>query len=180
MTKVTKKSELDATLDTLSNAAPIISFVVAIAAFTLVGVFKSDYYAGVLATRWPSFSLAAGIAIATITEAARAVLLLMTFADFRRGNVRGGWMGLILSVALVVYDATSAGAISSLWTGAHIGQVGGIVADLVVFLVALSFGIEFRLVLAKGGRDDGNDNEANEQTPAYSKNGQVVSNGVHA
>lgn len=180
MTKVTKKSELDAVLDSLSSAAPLISFVVALAAFVLVGVFKSDYYAGIFGARWPSFALPAGIAIAVVTEAARAVLLLMTFADFRRGNARGGWLGLTLSIGLVIYDSTSAGAISSLWTGSHVGQVGRIIADLVVFLVVLSFGIEFRLVLARGGRPVEVEPEGESNTPAYSKNGQASNNGVHA
>jgi hypothetical protein len=176
MTKVSKKSELDNVLDSLSNAAPIISFIVAVGAFTLVAIFKSDYYAGIFSTRWPSFALPAGIAIAAITESARAVLLLMTFADFRKGNNRGGWLGLVLSIGLVVYDSTSAGAISSLWTGTHTGQVGGIIADLLVFLVVLSFGIEFRLVLARGGRgtDKEDTNESSEAKEAYR------GNGVHA
>ena len=176
MSKVQKKSELDNVLDSLSGAAPIISFIVAIAAFTLVAVFKSDYYAGIFVTRWPSFALPAGIAIAAITEAARAVLLLMTFADFRRGNSRGGWLGLVLSIGLVIYDSTSAGAISSLWTGTHTGQVGRIIADLLVFLVVLSFGIEFRLVLARGGRpiEQSDNAESSEAKEVFR------SNGVHA
>lgn len=184
MSKLQKKNELEAVLDTLSHAAPLISFVVAIAAFILVAVFKSDYYSGVFANRWPSFALAAGIAIAAITESARAVLLLMTFADFRKGNSRGGWLGLLLSIALLVYDATSAGAVSSLWTGSHTGKVGAIVADLLVFLVVLSFGIEFRLVLARGGRvaDDDNSDDDNSTKTAQTtaKNGVPSTNGVHA
>jgi hypothetical protein len=151
---------------------------VAIAAFTLVAIFKSDYYAGIFGARWPSFALPAGIAIAAITEAARAVLLLMTFADFRRGNSRGGWLGLVLSIGLVIYDATSAGAISSLWTGTHTGQLGRIIADLLVFLVVLSFGIEFRLVLARGGRpieqDQEQEQEPDETKKVYRGNGNGV------
>ena len=183
MTKLSKKSELENVLDTLSGAAPIISFIVALAAFILVGVFKSDYYAGIFTARWPSFALPAGIAIAAITESARAVLLLLTFADFRRGNSRGGWLGLVLSVGLVIYDATSAGAISSLWTGTHTGQVGRIIADLLVFLVVLSFGIEFRLVLARGGRvadaDNSDDDNSTKAAQTTAKNGVPSTNGVH-
>lgn len=157
MSNLRKNDEMQAIMQGLSNAAPLISFVIACLAFVLVGVFKSDYYAGVLVERWAAWAKFTGIAIAVVTEGARAVLLLLTFADFRKRNFRGGWLGLVLSIGLVFYDCSGAGAVSSIWTGEHAGQVGIIIRDVLVFLVVLSFGIEFRLVLSRPGVDPGNE-----------------------
>lgn len=155
MANLTKESELQAIMRALSNASPLISFCIACLAFILVGAFKADYYSGVLVARWATWSKFTGIAIAVVTEGARAVLLLMTFADFRARNFRGGWLGLVLSIGLVLYDCSSAGSVSALWIGDHAGQTGNIIRDLLVFLIVLSFGIEFRLVLSsKSDRTD--------------------------
>lgn len=140
---------MQAIMTGLSNAAPLISFCIACLGFILVAAFKADYYGGVLVERWGTWAKFTGIAIAAVTEAARAVLLLLTFADFRKRNFRGGWLGLVLSVGLVFYDCSSAGAVSAIWTGEHVGQTGNIIRDVLIFLVVLSFGIEFRLVLSR-------------------------------
>jgi len=155
MANLEKESELQAVMRVLSHASPIISFGIACLAFGLVATFKADYYSGVLVSRWSNWATFTGIAIAVVTEGARAVLLLMTFADFRSRNFRGGWLGLMLSIGLVLYDCSSAGAVSALWIGEHEPQTGNIIRDLLVFLIVLSFGIEFRLVLSsKSDRTD--------------------------
>lgn len=176
MTNLKKNDELQAIMNGLSNYAPLISFAIACLAFTLVGVFKADYYSGVLSERWLSWAKFTGIAIAVVTEGARAVLLLLTFADFRKRNFRGGWLGLVLSIGLVFYDCSGAGAVSAIWTGEHAGQLGAIVRDLIVFLVVLSFGIEFRLVLSRPGSSL----DADTKEDSFLENGQrVKQNGQH-
>lgn len=175
MANLTKESELQAIMRGVSSASPLISFCIACLAFILVGAFKADYYSGVLVARWATWSKFTGIAIAVVTEGARAVLLLMTFADFRARNFRGGWLGLVLSVGLVLYDCSSAGAVSALWIGDHAGQTGNIIRDLLVFLVVLSFGIEFRLVLSSPGQKA--DNVFFENAPKQGHT--VISNGKH-
>jgi hypothetical protein len=139
---------VDRILESLSRSAPFIAMLTAAGAFTLVGVFKADYYGGVLADRWGTWSMIAGTSIALVTELSRAVLLLMSFKDFREGKVSSGIWGLVLSVGLVVYDCIAAGPISSLWIGSHTGTLGVIIRDVVVFLVVLSFGIEIRLSIS--------------------------------
>ena len=164
----------------LSNAAPLISFCIACLAFVLVGVFKADYYSGVLVERWASWAKFTGIAIALVTEGARAVLLLLTFADFRKRNFRGGWLGLVLSVGLVFYDCSGAGAVSAIWTGEHVGQAGNIIRDVLVFLVVLSFGIEFRLVLSRPSLNLVNGEAVETESIFFEQSGQTAKqNGKH-
>ena len=179
MTKLEKKDDLQVIMSVLSASAPVITFAVACMAFVLVGIFKADYYEGVLTARWDSWAKAAGIAIAAVTELARATLLLLTFADFRQRNFRGGWLGLFLSMGLVFYDCSGAGAVSSLWTNEHSAQLGAIIRDLVVFLVVLSFGLEFRLVLSKSKADATPDEDTvkNEMHPPITAGKST--NGVH-
>lgn len=150
MAKV-QKNDVSGLMGALSDNAPLISFSVASLAFVLVGAFKSDYYSSILLSRWGLWANVVGIAIALVTEASRAVLLLLSFADFRKKNIVGGWLGLVLSLGLVLYDCSGAGAVGALWIGEHTGRVGAIVQDLIIFLVVLSFGIEVRLVLSRPG-----------------------------
>jgi hypothetical protein len=150
MAKV-QKNDVSGLMGALADSAPLISFCVASLAFLLVGAFKADYYSTVLLSRWGLWANVVGIAIALVTESARAVLLLLSFADFRKKNMVGGWLGLVLSLGLVLYDCSGAGAVGALWIGEHTGRVGAIIRDVLVFLVVLSFGIEFRLVLSRPG-----------------------------
>lgn len=176
MTNLKKNDELQAIMNGLANYSPLISFGIACLAFSLVGVFKADYYTGVLAERWATWAKFTGIAIAVVTEGARAVLLLLTFADFRKRNYRGGWLGLALSIGLVFYDCSGAGAVSAIWTGEHTAQLGVIIRDLIVFLVVLSFGIEFRLVLSRPGSTP----DADTKEGSFLDNGQRIrQNGQH-
>jgi hypothetical protein len=180
MAKLEKKDDLQVIMGVLSASAPVITFAVACMAFVLVGIFKADYYEGVLLARWDSWAKAAGIAIAAVTELARATLLLLTFADFRQRNFRGGWLGLFLSLGLVFYDCSGAGAVSSLWTNEHGAHLGAIIRDLIVFLVVLSFGLEFRLVLSKSKADAQEESDTAKNALPVATGAQKSSNGIHA
>lgn len=143
------QDNMGATMDKIADAAPFIAFIVACLAFIIIILFKTDYYSEVFSQRWNYWAaLGVGFFAALAAEASRAILLLLTFRDFRNRNMWGGFLGLILSFALVGYDIFSAGPVSSIWTGAHSGQVGTIITDVVVFLVALSAGLELRLALS--------------------------------
>lgn len=143
------KFDMDDLLDAIAKSSPLLIMITASIAFLLLIVFESDYYTHILGTRWSSpAAIAGGIAVAFVRELSRAVLLIMTFADFRKSNAKGAWLGLLMSLSLVAYDGFSSGPISSLWTDSHSQSLGAIVADLIVFLVSLSFFLEFRLVLS--------------------------------
>lgn len=161
------KFDLEDVLDAIAKSSPLLIMITAGIAFSLLIIFESDYYTHVLGNRWqPAGAIAGGIAVAIVRELSRAVLLVMTFADFRKGNGKGAWLGLLMSLALVAYDAFSSGPISSLWTGAENTNIGAVVADLVIFLVALSFFLEFRLVIS------GKSNQRSASTP--SNNSEVA------
>jgi len=169
MTNV-RNFNVESILDGASKAAPFIAMITAMGAFSLVGVFKADYYTGVLSERWVSWSIVAGICIALVTELSRAVLLLMSFKDFREGKITAGVWGMFLSIGLVIYDCIAAGPISSLWTNEAATNLSAIIRDIVVFMVVLSFGIELRLSISgrqKAGKEKSTiltDNNSKQQT----------------
>lgn len=176
------QDSMSKTMDKITDAAPFIAFVVACLAFTLVIIFKADYYTAVFNARWGFWpALAAGAVAGFATEAARAILLLLTFRDFRTGNRVGGFLGLVLSFTLVGYDCFSAGPISSVWTGQHAGNIGPIIVDIIVFLVTLSAGIELRLALSAPGKRNVAATSATNATPqrnaATGSNVAATSNG---
>lgn len=140
---------VEKTLENISKITPVIIFFSAAIAFVLLTMFKADYYEGVISQRWVKGVAFTAILIAAVTEITRFTLLILTFADFRKGNNSGGWFGLVISLLLVYYDVTSAGAISMLWTGELQANIGSIIRDLIIFLSVLAFGLEFRLILSE-------------------------------
>jgi hypothetical protein len=181
MSKV-QKFNVESILDGASKTAPFIAMITAIGAFTLVGVFKADYYTGVLFERWAAWSIVAGASIALVTELSRAVLLLMSFKDFREGKTTAGIWGMFLSIGLVIYDCVAAGPISSLWTGGSGESLGLIIRDVVVFLVVLSFGIELRLSISGKKRSQGpqiNSKGDNGQSSVIHYNGAEASHNAN-
>lgn len=98
-------------------------------------------------------------------------LLLMTFADFKQHKLGAGLTGLILSIGLVVYDMTSSGPVSSLWNGdVAAADVGVVIKDLVLYLVSISAGLEFRLALSGGNRKTQKTATQTLKTPVVEKN----------
>jgi hypothetical protein len=147
---------LERTLDRIYVATPVITFFSAALSFLILAVLKTDYYNEIFISRWSDLSTFKGymvmlmsFLVASATEITRATLFILTYYDFKKGNKTGGWLGLIISLALVWYDCNSAGAISALWTGEHVGQIGNIIRDLVIFLTLLGFSLEFRVTLTK-------------------------------
>jgi hypothetical protein len=140
---------VEKTLDNISKITPVIIFISAAITFIILTMFKADYYEGVISHRWVKGVAFTAILIASVTEITRFTLLILTFADFHNKNIKGGWFGLIISLALVYYDVTSAGAIATLWTGELQANIGNVIKDLIIFLSVLAFSLEFRLILSK-------------------------------
>jgi len=136
-------------MDSLADAAPITTFIIACLAFACILLFKTDYYTEVFSQRWNWYAaLGVGFVAALAAEGSRAILLVLTFRDFRSKNNLGGGLGLVLSFALVGYEIFSAGPISQFWTGAIEGGIATVIVDVVVFLIVLSAGLELRLALS--------------------------------
>jgi hypothetical protein len=150
---------IEKTLDNISKVTPVIIFISASITFMLLTMFKADYYHGVIAQRWTRGVGFTALLIASVTEITRFTLLILTYADFKKGNHRGGWLGLVISLSLVWYDITSASAVSLLWTGEITENIGTIVKDLIIFLSVLAFGLEFRLILSESNKDDKDDKD---------------------
>jgi len=143
------KDAAEKAMDTIADAAPIVTFIIACLAFACVLLFKTDYYTQVFANRWNWYgALGVGFIAALAAEGSRAILLVLTFRDFRSSNNIGGFLGLILSFALVGYEIFSAGPISSLWAGTMAGGISAVIRDAMVFLITLSAGLELRLALS--------------------------------
>lgn len=144
-----KKDAAEKAMDSLADAAPIVTFIIACLAFACILLFKTDYYTEVFSQRWNWYAaLGVGFVAALAAEGSRAILLVLTFRDFRSKNNLGGGLGLVLSFALVGYEIFSAGPISQLWTGAIEGGIATVIVDVVVFLIVLSAGLELRLALS--------------------------------
>jgi len=146
------KDSAEKAMDAIANAAPLVTFILACLAFLCVLLFKTDYYTEIFSQRWNWWaSLGVGFGAGVAAEGSRAILLVLTFRDFRKGNTWGAGLGLLLSFALVGYEIFSAGPISSLWTGGSSAAIGPIIRDVIVFLVSLSAGLELRLALSSRG-----------------------------
>lgn len=144
-----KRDAAEKAMDSLADAAPITTFIIACLAFACILLFKTDYYTEVFSQRWNWYAaLGVGFIAALAAEGSRAILLVLTFRDFRSKNNLGGGLGLILSFALVGYEIFSAGPISQLWTGTIDGGIATVIVDVVVFLIVLSAGLELRLALS--------------------------------
>lgn len=174
------KQKVTSVVDFCAQAAPLIVLGTAFLAFIMLIIFKSEFYTHILETRWNRFpAVAGGAAVACITEFARMALLLMTFADFRNQKVGAGLTGLILSIGLVVYDMTSSSPISNLWLGeSNPADVGIIIKDLVLYLVAISAGLEFRLALSGGRKKKKKEPEQEKPNPGQNGVKEGSGNGV--
>lgn len=134
---------LERQLNWLEENGPMVLLVFAVMAFCAVWVFKYDFYHSLLNSRFNGWYLAAlGVLIATITQGARFALLVATVSDFGTGNKRGGWLGLIGSIAFVAYEIYEAQYIAAMYGNAAHVKV------LIVFIVLVSLGLEFRIVLS--------------------------------
>jgi hypothetical protein len=133
---------LEKQLNWLEENGPMILLVFAVMAFCAVWVFKYDFYHSLLGRfeGWHLIALA-GL-IATITQGARFALLVATVSDFGTGNKRGGWLGLIGSIGFVAYEIYEAQYIAAMYSNAAHVKV------LIVFVVLVSLGLEFRIVLS--------------------------------
>jgi hypothetical protein len=114
------------------------------ATFVSVAIFKIDYYDYLFQTRWKSFWMAEAMSgvVAVTSEALRLSLLVASARDFSLGRKIIGWLGLLGSIGLTIYDWNVAMSVAEIWKDTYPG-----ILNTIRFLVVAGLGIEVRLIL---------------------------------
>ena len=130
-----------------ADVAPLALLVMAIGCFLIVGIFRTDYYHHAFETRFPDWGAwCLAVFAAVIEEGTRLSLLVASMRDFTDNRKGNGWLGLVGSVALVIWEIHTAAEIASLWA---LGKAAdqGVYLGFLVFMVLLAFLLEIRLIL---------------------------------
>lgn len=164
-------SDVSRIMQRVSDYAPTALLIMAVGTFMIVGTFRTDYYHHIFDTRFPDWGAwAMAIFAATIEEGVRLALLVSSIRDFSDNRKGNGWLGLIGSVGLVVYEVGTAQHVAGLWAdGGQAAQ--SIYHHFIVFMIVLGLLLELRLILTTNGTSLG------KPTPGRNR---ATSNGAHA
>lgn len=178
LNKLTVKS----IMATISEAAPFLLLFLAVGTFVGVGIFQTDYYRHIFAPRFASNAGVMAVFVAVLHQAIRFGLLVASMRDFSDNRAWNGWLGLIGSLALVVYDVKVAGWLAQVWATGGIAEAATY-KSTVVFLILLGLLLEYRLILTVDGTKfgkPGNVQPAPKIPNAATKSGyQYSANGKH-
>lgn len=133
-------------MEQISHYAPFSILFFAFLSFVAVAVFKVDYYTEKFSTRFEN-AMAMAIVMAVISEGVRAALLITSSRDFITGEKTNGWLGLIASVGIVVYEWNVAGNIAKVWSA----ETPELYKGIFLFLIVVGLVLELRLVLTLNG-----------------------------
>jgi hypothetical protein len=129
-------------MEKISQYAPFSILLFALLSFIAVGVFKVDYYTEKFGTRFDN-AMAMAIVMAVISEGVRAALLITSSRDFINGEKTNGWLGLLASVGIVIYEWNVAGNIATVWSA----EAPELYKGIFLFLIIVGLVLELRLVL---------------------------------
>lgn len=129
-------------MEKISQYAPFSILFFALLSFVAVGVFKVDYYTEKFGTRFDN-AMAMAIVMAVISEGVRAALLITSSRDFIKGEKTNGWLGLLASVGIVIYEWNVAGNIAKVWSA----EAPELYKGIFLFLIIVGLVLELRLVL---------------------------------
>ena len=129
-------------MEKISQYAPFSILLFAILSFIAIGVFKVDFYTEKFGTRFEN-AMAMAIVMAVISEGVRAALLITSSRDFINGEKTNGWLGLLASVGIVIYEWNVAGNIATVWSA----EAPELYKGIFLFLIVVGLVLELRLVL---------------------------------
>jgi len=162
MTKLNKTFDVAFVMREFAKIAPFILLLCAIGTFVVFGIFQVDYFSEILLVRWDK-PLRMAIFMTVVFEASRFALLVASVRNFTDDRKANGWLGLLLSLALVSHDISTAYKIGAMWSETD----PALYSNYLVVLVLLGLGLEFSLILtvgklsAPGKREKGNENRSN-------------------
>jgi len=145
MTKLNKTFDVAFVMGEFAKIAPFVLLLCAIGTFVVFGIFQVDYFSEILSVRWEN-PLRMAVAMTVVFEASRFALLVASIRNFTDDRKANGWLGLVLSVALVAHDISTAYKIGEMWSATN----PGLYSNYLVVLVLLGLGLEFGLILTVG------------------------------
>ena len=129
-------------MERISDYAPFSILLFAILSFIAIGVFKVDFYTEKFSARFEN-ATAMAVVMAVISEGVRAALLITSSRDFINGEKTNGWLGLLASVGIVIYEWNVAGNIANVWSV----EAPELYKGIFLFLIVVGLVLELRLVL---------------------------------